>query len=132
MNIGMAPARNSTTPMPMAKYQNHWRWRRELHAHVDHSEADPVKCVQDHGAEQRDFAEFEQRRAEGLEGGVELLRVLQVADRVHVDNQVADECDARKALDPEGEVADVSPGVLAPVESKLVEDTRLRIIARNR
>ena len=46
-----------------------------------------------------------------LQGGVELLGILQVVDRVDVQDQVADEGDAGEALDPEGDVADVSPGV---------------------
>ena len=98
-------------PLPLA---------RQLHAHVDHREADAVEGVEDDGAEQGDFAELEQRRAECFQGRVELFGVLQVADRVHVDDEVADQRDAGEALDPEGEVADVAPGVLARGEGERV------------
>jgi hypothetical protein len=38
---------------------------------------------------------------------------LQIADRVNVDDQVTDQRNTSEALDPEGDVADVSPGIFA-------------------
>ena len=84
-----------------------------LNAQVDHGEADAVEGVEDDGGEQGDFGELEEWRAEQLQGGVEFFGVLQIVDRVDVQNEVADEGDAGEALDPEGDVADVSPGVFA-------------------
>ncbi len=117
MNIGMAPARNRTAPTPMAKYQNHWRWRVSSTPMSTIVRRMPLRAWRMTVAEQGDFAELEQRRAECFQGGVELFRVLQVADRVDVDDEVADEGDAGEALDPEGDVADVAPGVFACRES---------------
>ena len=51
-------------------------------------------------------------------------------DRVDVEDEVADEGDAGEALDPEGDVADVSPGVLARGESDGIGPRRLGKIVR--
>lgn len=102
----------------------------EPDAQVDHGQADAVEGVEDDRREEADLAELEQGPPEHFQGGAELLRVLQVVDGVDMEDEVADEGDAGEALDPEGDVADVAPGVLARGEGEGVGIIRLGNIAR--
>src|SRR4051812_27922063 len=85
----------------------------EADAEVDHRKANAVQGVKDDRTEQGNLAELEERLAECFEGRIERFRILQVVNRVHVDDEVANQRNAGYSLNPERHVADVFPSILA-------------------
>src|SRR5207248_6065672 len=85
----------------------------EPDARVHEREADAVQRVQNLGAQERNFSELEQGRPKGTKRRVKRLRIIELADRVYVQNQIAKQRDSRDTLDPERDVAGVAPPVFA-------------------